>query len=164
MKMTKIAKKSRAKTSYSQKAYLGRYPYNLINSGNLEKYYQLLTNFEFIQAKIDYPDFGLQALIEDYDLIDELAELNYSEYNSEKVKTLKLIQGTLRLSAYVVVVDKTQLISQLQGRLLDKKIPEIQALLTQAKQQTTIPWLCSLTPSLTPPGGRLIRTLNGHSS
>ena len=41
-------------------------------SGHLEKYYQLLTDFNFLAEKINHPEFGVQALIEDYDLIDEL--------------------------------------------------------------------------------------------
>ncbi len=46
--MSAVANKLTAKKSYSQKAYLGRFPYNLANSGNLAKYYNLLTNFKFI--------------------------------------------------------------------------------------------------------------------
>ncbi|HEY9820213.1 MAG TPA: hypothetical protein V6D35_05455 [Candidatus Sericytochromatia bacterium] len=68
----KIDKKSRAKKSYSQKARLGRFPYSLVESGNLEKYYKLLTDFKFLTEKINHSEFGVQALIEDYDLIDEL--------------------------------------------------------------------------------------------
>ena len=41
-------------------------------------------------------------------------------------------------------------------------VPEIQQLLSQAKQSKTT-GLRPLTPSLTSPGGRLLRTLNGHS-
>ncbi|MFN6541016.1 MAG: hypothetical protein RM021_032375 [Nostoc sp. EkiNYC01] len=158
--MTKTEKKSRVKKSYSRKAYLGRFPYNLVNSGNLEKYYQTLTDFEFLTAKINHPELGVQALIEDYDLIDDTEALN----NPKKVKSLKLIQGALRLSAHILVTDKQQLASQLRGRLLHQKTSEeIQALLTQIKQKITTPWLCPLTPSLTPPGGRLLRTLTGHT-
>ncbi|MBD2207657.1 hypothetical protein H6G15_34920, partial [Calothrix sp. FACHB-168] len=155
--MVETTDKSLSKKSYEVKAYLGRYPYNLVNSGNLEKYYQTLTDFNFINAKINHPEFGVQSLIEDYDLIDN-AE------TSEKVKTLKLLQDALRLSAHVLVTDKQQLASQLHGRLLHEKMPkEIQALLKQIQQQITNTWLRPVTPSLTPPGGRLIRTLSGHS-
>src|SRR3712207_6187201 len=48
---------------------------NLVKSkkpGHLEKYFQLLTDFDFLAEKIHHPEFGVQALIEDYDLIDEL--------------------------------------------------------------------------------------------
>nr|MDZ8101219.1 WD40 repeat domain-containing protein [Nostoc sp. DedSLP01] len=158
--MTKTEKKSRGKKSYSRKAFLGRFPYNLVISGNLEKYYQTLTDFAFLTAKINHPEFGVQALIEDYDLIDDAEALN----NPKKVKSLKLIQGALRLSGHILVTDKQQLATQLYGRLLHQKASEeIQALLTQIKQKTATAWLRPLTPSLTPPGGRLLRTLTGHS-
>ncbi|MDZ7967005.1 MAG: hypothetical protein RM368_18865, partial [Nostoc sp. DedSLP03] len=161
--MGEFADKLAAQSPAFQRAYLGSLAPSLVKSGNLEKYYQTLTDFDFITAKINYPEFGVQPLIDDYDLIDGEETLNYSEYNSEKVKNLKLIQGALRLSAHVLVTDKQQLASQLHGRLLNQQMPEkIQALLAQIKQEKTTPWLCPLTPSLTPPGGRLLRTLNGH--
>ncbi len=155
---------------------------NLVNSkksGHLEKYFQLLTDFDFLAEKIHHPEVGLQALIEDYDLIDELP-LGREEppqpsslklrlvrgenisLNPEKVKTLKLIQGALRLSAHVLAKDKTQLVGQLWGRMQCFDVPEIQQLLSQAKQ-SKITGLRPLTPSLTSPGGQLLRTLSGHS-
>ncbi|MBE8971018.1 hypothetical protein IQ277_33905 [Nostocales cyanobacterium LEGE 12452] len=158
--MGEFADKLAAQSPAFQRAYLGSLAPSLVKSGNLEKYYQTLTDFDFITAKINYPQFGVQPLIEDYDLIDGEETLN----NSKKVKSLKLIQGALRLSAHILVTDKQQLASQLHGRLLNQKKPkEIQALLAQIKQRTTTPWLCPLTPSLTPAGGRLLRTLKGHS-
>jgi WD40 repeat protein len=58
--------------------------------------------------------------------------------------------------------DKTQLVEQLWGRMQGFDTPGIQQLLSQAKPSKT-PWLRPLTPSLTPPGGQLLRTLEGHS-
>ncbi|WP_052311093.1 WD40 repeat domain-containing protein [Anabaena sp. PCC 7108] len=150
--MQQFNKKSSSKKSYSQKAYLGRYPYNLVNSGNLTKYYQILTDYQFISAKINHPDFGIQALIEDYDLLGDT-----------QTKTLKYIQSALRLSAHIVTQHKQQLPSQLWGRLQAIHTPEIQQLLQQISQTQTRPWLRPLTPSLTQAGGRLLRTLSGHS-
>ncbi|MEH2299917.1 MAG: hypothetical protein V7K88_13050 [Nostoc sp.] len=162
--MGEFAEKLAAESLAFQRAYLGSLAPSLIKSGNLEKYYQTLTDFDFITAKINHPEFGVQPLIEDYDLINDAETLNYPEYNSEKVKSLKLIQGALRLSAHILAVDKGQLASQLHGRLLNQKMAkEIQTLLAKINQSTTILWLCPLTLSLTPPGGRLLRTLNGHS-
>jgi WD40 repeat protein len=147
--------------------------------GHLEKYFQLLTDFNFLAEKIHHPEFGVQALIEDYDLIDELP-LGREEppqpsslklrlvrgenisLNPEQVKTLKRIQGALRLSAHILAKDKTQLVGQLWGRMQCFDVPEIQQLLSQAKQSKTT-WLRPLTASLTSPGGRLLRTLAGHS-
>ncbi|MBD2737435.1 hypothetical protein H6H03_26725, partial [Nostoc paludosum FACHB-159] len=162
--MGKLAEKLAAMKPDYRRSFLKNYASLQVELENLEKYYAILTNFDFITAKINHPEFGVQPLIDDYDLIDSEETLNYSEYNFEKVKILKLIQGALRLSAHVLVTDKQQLASQLHGRLLNQQMPEkIQALLAQIKQKTTTSWLCPLTPSLTPPGGRLLRTLKGHS-
>ena len=175
-----IAKKPKVKKSYKQKAYLDRFPYNLVNSGNLEEYFQTLTDFKFLAKKINHPELGVQALIADYDLVDDppqpplkrgenqppqpfLERGENISLNPEKVKTLKRIQGALRLSAHVLAKDKTQLVEQLWGRMQGFDVPEIQQLLSQAKQSKTT-WLRPLSASLTPPGGRLLRTLSGHSS
>jgi WD40 repeat protein len=111
-------------------------------TGRYEKYFQILTDYNFISAKIHHPEFGVQALIEDYDLLDD------TQTNLEQTKTLKYIQSALRLSAHIVNQDKQQLASQLWGRLSGIKIPEIQELLTQAKQTLIHPWLRPLSPSL----------------
>ncbi|MEH1921859.1 hypothetical protein [Nostoc sp.] len=162
--MGEFADKLAAQSPAFQRAYLGSLAPSLVKSANLEKYYKTLTDFDFITAKINHPEFGVQPLIEDYDLIDHREMSNNSEYNFKKGTSLELIQGALRLSAHILVADKRQLASQLHGRLLNQKMPEeIQTLLAQIKQVKTFPWLCPLTTSLTPPGGRLLRTLNGHS-
>lgn len=160
--MNTLSVLTKTQKSYFQKAYLSSFPYNLVKSGNLEKYYKILTNFTFIETKINHLEFGVQALIEDYDLINNTELLNNPEYNAETVKALKLIQGALRLSTHVLYQDAMQLAGQLTGRLLSFGMPEIQALLEQIVQTKTI-CLRPLTPSLTPPGGALVRTLNGHS-
>ncbi|MEW6494629.1 MAG: hypothetical protein AB1589_19230, partial [Cyanobacteriota bacterium] len=151
-----------------QTTRLESYPYNLVQSGDLEDYCKLLTDFDFLAEKIQHPDFGVQALIADYDLIDEppqplLVRGENMSLTPEKVKTLKLVQGALRLSAHVLAKDKTQLVGQLWGRMQCFDVPEIQQLLFQAKQSKTT-GLRPLTAILTSPGGRLVRTLNGHSS
>ena len=140
-----------------------RKPYHFVNSGNpenLTKYFQILTDYQFISKKINHPEFGIQALIEDYDLLDATQTATYPDQS----KTLKYIQSALRLSAHIVTQDQQQLPSQLWGRLQTINTPEIQTLLTQAQQTHPHPWLRPLTPSLTPAGGRLLRTLTGHSS
>jgi WD40 repeat protein len=163
--MGEFADKLAAQTPAFQRAYLGSLVPSLVKSGNLEKYYQILNDFDFLVAKINYPEFGVQSLIDDYDLIDRQDALNYPEYNSEKIKSLKLIQGALRLSAHILVTDKQQLASQLHGRLANRQTSEeIQTLLAQIKQGTNNPWLCPLTASLIAPGENLILTLNGHNS
>ncbi|RUT09879.1 hypothetical protein DSM106972_003740 [Dulcicalothrix desertica PCC 7102] len=121
-----------------------------------EQLYQWLTNFDFIEAKISA--LTPQALINDYDLLLR-TEVEISE---DKKYCLKLIQGALQLSASVLIQDATELVGQLTGRLLSFDTPEIQTFL-QSCAATRSFYLRTLTASLTPPGGALVRTLNGHS-
>ncbi|MEH2007264.1 hypothetical protein [Nostoc sp.] len=132
------------------------------NLGKWKPFYKRLTDFNFIDAKINHFDFGLQSLIEDYDLINNSELLNNPEYNPEQVKTLILIQGALRLSSHILVKDKMQLAGQLWGRMQHFAVPEIQVMLKVAKQQV-LPWFCPLTSNLIPPGGSLLFTFTGHS-
>ncbi|MFM6250064.1 MAG: WD40 repeat domain-containing protein, partial [Dolichospermum sp.] len=76
------------------------------------------------------------------------------------ISSLKKIQGALRLSAHIISADSQQLPAQLTGRLLHFHTPEINNLLQQIPKYKG---LRCLTPSLTPPGSHLIRTLTGHS-
>ncbi|MEG4305019.1 WD40 repeat domain-containing protein [Microcoleus sp. D3_18a_C4] len=162
--MGEFADKLAAKPLFYQRAYLGSLLPNYVKSGNLEKYYQMLTDFNFMMAKIQHPDFGLQALIDDFDLVDDSEALTHPEYNSEKVKALNLIQSVLWISVDILTLDKTQLAEQLLGRLLHFNIPAIQGMAEVAKQWKAAPWLRPLTSCLTPPGRGLLRTLNGHTS
>ncbi|MDC0840406.1 hypothetical protein POG23_22350, partial [Limnoraphis robusta] len=132
-------------------------PKHLVNTAQTARLHQVLTDFDFMQAKL--AECGVQALIEDYDLAMSSDVL----LNPEQTETLQLIAGTLRLSAHILASDKTQLAEQLWGRLLSFENPEIVALLEQAKQAQKKPWFCPLTTNFTPPGGPLIRTLTGHS-
>ena len=66
-----------------------------------------------------------------------------------------------RLSAHHLARDPTLLRGQLHGRLLGVESAEIQGLLRDTGGRS--PWLRCVTPSLTAPGGELIRTLEGHA-
>lgn len=152
--MEKFAEKLASATPARQRAMLGNV-HTLVGSNQLEKlekYYRLLTNFDFMAAKVQHPDFGVQGLIEDYDLVGG---------NNEKVRTLKLIQGALRLSAHILVKDAKQLAGQLSARLQSFDVPEIKSLLQQISEAEN-GCLISLTPSLSSPNGNLICTLSGH--
>ncbi|MBO3464418.1 WD40 domain-containing protein, partial [Aetokthonos hydrillicola] len=161
--MGKLAEKLAAKDPLFQRFFLSRAVESYIESGDFAEYYKTLTDFDYLEAKIKHSELGVQALIADYDLIDESNLETHSDEHSCEVETLKLIQGALRLSAHVIAENKTQLAGQLLGRLLSFPQPGVQALLAQAKQWQDDSWLHPLSPSLTPPGGRLLRTLTGHS-
>ncbi|MEG4927697.1 WD40 repeat domain-containing protein, partial [Microcoleus sp. F10-B2] len=162
--MGEFADKLAAKPLFYQRAYLGSLLPNYIKSGNLEKYYQTLTDFNFLMAKIQHPEFGVQALIDDFNLVEDSEAVTHSDYNPEKAKSLDLIQAVMWMSADILERDKTQLAGQLLGRLLYFEIPEIQAMPEVAKHWKAAPWLRPLTPCLTPPRRGLLRTLEGHSN
>jgi WD40 repeat protein len=73
-----------------------------------------------------------------------------------------MIQGAIRLSAHVLTHDKSQLQSQLYGRLLSQKSTRIIDLLKKIEEWKLKPWLRPLNPSLIQSGGPLLRTLVGH--
>jgi WD40 repeat protein len=93
----------------------------------------------------------INALIADYDYLLE-------------DKDLQLVQSAIRLSAHVLTRDSRQLAGQLVGRLLRIGGAEIQALLKQAYERKPWRWFRPLKPTLSVPGGSLIRTFEGHAS
>ncbi|MBN3873921.1 MAG: hypothetical protein HWQ23_27725, partial [Nostoc sp. JL33] len=167
--MGEIASKIACKSAEFQKFFLGQFPEQQLKAGNSEKYYQTLTDFDFISLKLQYPQFGVEALIRDYSLIcnpevwENLEEEN--KLDPEQLKILKLIQDALQLSAHVLNKDLTQLVGQLWGRLQSFPQPEIEKILSDAAQsKSEIPRFRPITASLTTPGGNLLRTLTGHNS
>ncbi|OBQ32840.1 MAG: hypothetical protein AN485_20395, partial [Anabaena sp. MDT14b] len=151
------------KLEEEQEQFLREYLQLRFNNQEYEKLCKLLANYYFIEAKINHPLFGVQALIEDYDLLDTSEIKNNSKY-AETVKALKLIQGALFRTAHIIFQDPKQLKGQLSARLTYFDLPEIKNLLAQIATDKNI-GLYSLMGSLIPPGGSgLIRTLKGHSS
>ena len=149
--MGEFADKLAAKPLSFQRAYLGSLLPNHVKSGSLEKYYQKLTDFNFLMAKIQHPEFGLQALIDDFNFVGASEALTHPEYNPETAKALNLILRVLWMSADILERDKTKLAEQLLGRLLYFEMPQIQAMLGVAKQWKAAPWLRPLTPCFAPP-------------
>jgi WD40 repeat protein len=148
-----------AKQSKSEREYLLKHqPRDFIEIGrDFNRYYRWVTDFGFIEAKLKF--LGEQPLIEDYDLARN-ADVLLSEGQTE---TLKLIQGAIRKSAHILEKDKTQLVGQLLGRLLDFEMTDIQGLLEQAKQSKDSVWLRPLKANLERPGEGCLRTLIGHT-
>ncbi|MDY7023476.1 MAG: hypothetical protein SWJ54_19335, partial [Cyanobacteriota bacterium] len=158
-----MGKKKKKPTPARIRGYLKSYPQALIRSGNIQDYYKLLTDFNFLKQKIEHPVFGVRALIEDYHLIAEADTLDESQWHPEHQKVLRWLQRTLELSAHILHHNPTQLAPQLWGRLLPfQKYTAIQNLLETARQCQTRLWLRPIIPNLTPPGGTLVRTLSGH--
>jgi len=142
--------------------FLGNIPCLWLEGGQVHKLYSLLSNYDFIEAKTNHSQFGLKTLLEDYNLLDNPQLLKHPDYNEQTIKSLKLIQRALRLSANILIQDTKQLAGQLSGRLLDFDVPEIHKLLQQISQAPTT-CLHSLKASLTPPSRSLESTLIGHT-
>ena len=122
--------------------------YHLVEAGGEEELQRLLLDFDWLQTKLQANDVNL--LIKDYEYLSDGSDL-------------RLVQGAIRLSAHVLARDKTQLAGQLLGRLQSFDVPEIQSILKQAHEWDRDVWLRPLTANLTPPGGPLIRILEGHT-
>src|SRR4028119_1707473 len=149
----RLGKQSPKKRLYT----LETLPGHLAQSVQGERLHQLLTDFDFIEAKLDA--LGVQALIEDYDL----ARISEVLLDQAQTETLQLIQGAIRKSGQVLDKDKTQLAGHLWGRLLDFERPQIQGLLEQGKRSKDSPWLRPLKANLERPGEGCLRTLSGHT-
>ena len=81
----------------------------------------------------------------------------------KKIDSLRLIEGAIRLSAHVLAKNKTQLASQLLGRLPANTNNDVDALRAGALGYTDTIWLEPVRQSLQAAGGPLTRTLDGHS-
>jgi WD40 repeat protein len=121
--------------------------YHLTRATRLGSLRGLLVDFEWLRAKLEATDAN--AVIGDFEVFADDEDL-------------RLIQAALRLAAHVLSQAPDQLPSQLFGRLGTFSSPAIQNLLERAKSTTNGPWLRPLIPSLTPPGGPLVRVLPGH--
>jgi WD40 repeat protein len=108
----------------------------------------VLLDYAWIAAKLEAT--GIAAVTADYALVGD-------------DEALRLVLGALHLSAHVLARDPGQLASQLVGRLRDVEVSEARQLVEQVARRIAHPWLRPETPSLTPPGGPLLRTLEGHT-
>ncbi|NEP36999.1 MAG: hypothetical protein F6K38_38005, partial [Moorea sp. SIO3B2] len=150
-----------AKLRSDEKALLLRKsPSQFLKANRIKELFIILSDYDFIEAKINHPELGVKALIEDYELIDDI-DLSHPDYSQQTIQSLKLIQGALRLSTHILSQDPNQLAGQLSGRLLEFDTPDIQRLLQQIPETETT-CLRSLTATLTPPTGLLLSTLSGH--
>jgi len=149
-----LGEMSREKRLYT----LETLPRHLVESGQGEKLHQLLTDFDFIEAKLD--ELGAQSLIEDYDLAIDSNLLR----GQDQSRDVQFIQHAIRKLAPIVERDKTQLAGQLWGRLLAFENPEFQRMLEQAKQSKNSPWLRPLRGNLVAlPFGGCGLMLGGHN-
>jgi WD40 repeat protein len=124
------------------------YGYHVSNSSQPERLRALLTDFKWLNDKLNATDVN-----------SLLAEFKYVAQQH----SLSMIESAIRLSAHILAKDKRQLASQLLGRLLANTNDDAEALRAGALGYTETTWLDPLRPSLQVAEGLLIRTLEGHS-
>jgi WD40 repeat protein len=127
---------------------LGHLLWHLREAGAPNDLRQLLLTLDWLQTKLQATN--VTALIADFDYLSNEADL-------------QLVQAAIRHSAHILTRDGRQLPGQLIGRLFGNETPSIRTLSNQADVCTTWPWLRPLHPSLTAPGGPLIRKFGGHT-
>jgi len=114
--MSEVDKNLDEQPPHLQRMYLDL-PRFLSKEGDVESLDQLLeivTDLDFLAAKISHKELGVQPLVNDYDLA-----LQPDIEISEEIKdNLKLIQDAIRMSANVLADDPSQLPSQLLGHLM----------------------------------------------
>jgi WD40 repeat protein len=117
--------------------------HHLLAAGRAGELRVLLLDFDWIRRKLDATD--IYSLLADFSCLP-------------RDPALQLLHNVLRLSSHVLAKDKSQLATQLMGRLAD---PERDLGMTFRKYLPVRQgeWIRPLTPSLIGPGGALIRTL-----
>jgi WD40 repeat protein len=144
--------RERAKGPSKMSAYsLAHLPAHLARADRIEDLCEMLTDFEYLYTKV--ATLGPQLLIEDF---EEARRAGCTD------EGLALLQDALRLSAHVLSREGAELAGHLLGRLLSSEEPAVTRVLQQAQGWKGAVWLKPMYPTLTPPGGPLLRILEGH--
>ncbi|MFM6486164.1 MAG: WD40 repeat domain-containing protein [Dolichospermum sp.] len=155
--MGEIATKFKSKSSEVRRLYLKTFPERMLTEKKADQYYNTLMDFDFISLKIQHPDFGVESLIMDYDLIDDLK--NSCRLKPEEITNLELVRGALLLSSHILKQHTNQLAAQLWGTLQCFPQQPIQNLLKSASESHNV-WLRPITASLR--NGNLLANFPGH--
>ena len=119
--------------------------YHLVGAGHSEAAIRLLTDFDWLRAKLAHT--GINAIPGEYAYVPHSRELG-------------LIRSAIRLGAHAVN-SEPELAAQLLGRLAGDSAEE-RALLEGAARYSGRVWLRPLCASLTRPGGPILHLLTGH--
>jgi WD40 repeat protein len=123
--------------------------WQLYNAEENKQLSSLLLSFDWLQAKL----IGLD--------IDELT-IDFDYVSDSLIH--RLICDSLQLSSSVLRNDPKLLAGQLKGRLLWIDKQDITSFLSQVRPLPFSPWFNPRRECLCPPGGALIKTLEGHES
>ena len=146
--------------SREKQDYIFNSPAHFARTTELDKVERILTDYDFIEAKIS--KLGPRRLVEDYDLV--FAKNNPSGGKTKgNYSVLSLIRDAISLSAQALSLNPAQTAGQLTARLLSQKKRTIKTLLKQASSAQDKPWLRPLKASLIQAGSPLLRSFEGHS-
>ncbi|MFH1198529.1 MAG: WD40 repeat domain-containing protein [bacterium] len=118
-----------------------------LDQSNKDKLKQLLWNPYWYQAKLNKLD--INALISDF------------LFSSEEID-LQIVREAFHLSLNILAEDKTQLASQLIGRLIDIDEPKVKSLKQKIINIQNKYWIQPLNSALTPAGEAVSRLLQSH--
>jgi WD40 repeat protein len=145
----------------SKQEYVFNLPTHLARAKDLLKLDRILTDLEFVEAKIS--KHRTSSVIEDYDLCIAAMSNHKEESVALNMACIELLRETLQISAHILDSDPNQLTSQLLGRLLIEKTVGVKKILEHAVNSTSSVYLMPISSSLTSPRHPLYRTLTGHS-
>ncbi|MCG7853378.1 MAG: hypothetical protein MIO92_12725, partial [Methanosarcinaceae archaeon] len=145
----------------SKKEYVFNLPTHLSRANDLLKLDRILSDPEFVEAKISRR--RTLSVIEDYDLCIAAMSHQKEESSGLDMFGLKLLRETLQMSAHILDDNPNQLTSQLLGRLSMEKSVVVKRFLEHAVNSTSSAYLMPVSSSLTIPRHPLYRTLSGHS-
>ncbi len=148
--MSKFIENYKKQTPEKQDYILQDVAKDLVKAQKFKRLCQLLTEFDYLQIKLE--TLGVGELIDDYDLLQ----------NNESWQELRLIQKALYMSGDILDKDTIQLGKELTRLLAAYQyLPQIQRLFTTYYDK---PWLCWLSTTISSPLAQpLIRTLTGHN-
>ena len=145
----KVSRESKWAQGPDDGYFFQRLAWHLKQAGQDKGLRSLLFDFNWLHAKLNATDPVALLADFDYDKADE---------------KLGLVQSAMRLSSHALWPDKTQMASQLVGRLSGETMPQIQQLVASACAWRGAPWLRPLNGNLHPPDTALVRTLQGHAA
>ncbi len=122
-------------------------PYHLNAAGYLDELHRLLLDYRWLRAKLKATD--VHALLSDFAMDACVGDPD-----------IRLVDRSIRLSAYVLASAPDQLSGQLYGRLLPFTSPTIQEIRNSIVKNTELPWLRPVSCGLETATGRLVTTIN----
>jgi len=144
--------------------------YHLIEGGHANRLYTLLTDYRWLQAKLDATD--VNALLDDYTTYLQIYHppepLLTQRMNEEEMRVIRLLKSALTMSSHAISKDKVALAHQLVGRLATEHEQETTLSALTDKIMTEAPSIYQTFVDgkhlvLKQAGSSLIRTLSGHT-